>query len=97
MISPIAVTCKKNEKQDQQLTKRPWELQRISCNPEEKPAAHLLQFSCSSMAVIFSANTWNELRETLNETPHVLPKPLCSWDKILQKLHKGFLHQNRNV
>ena len=41
------------------------------------------------MARISSAYILNELRETLNETPHVLPNPLFSWEKIFQKRHKG--------
>ena len=37
------------------------------------------------MAKIFSAFLLNKLRETLNETPHVLPKPLFSGEKFYKK------------
>jgi hypothetical protein len=42
-------------------------------------------FSAVQWPGVFSAYILNELRETLNETPHVLPKPLFSWEKIFPK------------
>jgi hypothetical protein len=60
---------------------------------EEKPASCLLEFACSSMARIFSADILNEFRETLNETPHVLPKPIFSCEKFSKKGIKGLSTQ----